>query len=118
MQSRVFLAADEIFKGEREESLEKLASVSDLLRRFRSLYAGARRRIGTAAADAGTQDDVNEVWDFPESMAFRRMRRFERRVEQLEVGWRWCLGSNPAVTLNFFCSFNVQRVRHNLRRLS
>ena len=81
LQARNFLAPDELFKGEVEETIDKVRKAAKVLHAFTELYEDHRQKLKTYFKEGGT---VRE-WEFAPELVFARYDLFVQRVETVEV---------------------------------
>lgn len=71
----------ELFKGEVEETIEKVKTALQILNAFRSTYEEHRAKIKSYFADG---EEVKE-WEFAPELVFHRYDKFVERVETVKV---------------------------------
>uniref|UniRef100_A0AAY5EZT2 Dynein heavy chain tail domain-containing protein n=1 Tax=Electrophorus electricus TaxID=8005 RepID=A0AAY5EZT2_ELEEL len=79
-QASSYLGAEELLRGETEETLEKLQIVVKLLRCFKDTYHTYREKVTAWASAKG----IHKWWDFPSALVFTRFNCFLARVLMLE----------------------------------
>ncbi|KAL6489651.1 hypothetical protein MHYP_G00033920 [Metynnis hypsauchen] len=79
-QASSYLRAEELLRGDTEETLEKLQVVLKLLTCFKESFHAYRGRVSVWAGTGG----VNSCWDFPSALVFTRFDSFLARVLLLE----------------------------------
>ncbi|XP_072536739.1 dynein axonemal heavy chain 11 [Salminus brasiliensis] len=79
-QACSYLCAEELLKGDAEETLEKLQAVVKIFRGFKENFHTYRERARAWARAGATTD----CWDFPSALVFSRFDRFLGRVLLLE----------------------------------
>ncbi|XP_053483492.1 dynein axonemal heavy chain 11 isoform X4 [Ictalurus furcatus] len=79
-QANSYLCGEELLRGETEETLEKLQTVTKLIRSFKETFHTYRENVATWASSRG----IRKYWDFPSALVFRRFDSFTARVLQLE----------------------------------
>ena len=80
-QARNFLAPDELFNGEVEETIDKVRKAVKVLHAFTDLYEEHRQKLKTYFKDGET---VRE-WEFAPELVFARYNLFVERVVTVEV---------------------------------
>ncbi|KAL7886390.1 hypothetical protein AOLI_G00041110 [Acnodon oligacanthus] len=79
-QASSYLRAEELLRGDADETLEKLQVVLKLLTCFKESFHVYRGRVSVWAGAGG----VNSCWDFPSALVFTRFDSFLARVLLLE----------------------------------
>ena len=90
-QSRTFLEPLEIFKGEVEETIEKVELARGILKHFRETYEHHRLHI----RDYFKEKDPRS-WEFAPQLVFHRFDKFVERVDMVHV-------SNTLMQACFVC---------------
>ena len=80
-QARNFLDPAEIFKGEAEESLEKIQVVLKVCRMWKDLFLQTRANMSQLYKDP----EKVKNWEFASELAFARLDKFVERVAVVEV---------------------------------
>lgn len=80
-QSRNYLDPAEIFKGEVDESLEKVNTCLKILNAFRSTYEDHKAKIKTYFKE----DRQPREWEFAPALVFTRMEKFMERLQTIRV---------------------------------
>eukprot|EP00058_Branchiostoma_floridae_P010281 XP_002595769.1 hypothetical protein BRAFLDRAFT_200305 [Branchiostoma floridae] len=78
--SRTYLGPDEIFKGEMEDSLEKVNLVLKMLHTFKTEYHSHKAKLKTYFKD----DKEPKEWEFADALVFSRMDSFVQRIEVIK----------------------------------
>ena len=93
-QSRAFLEPLEIFKGEAEETIEKVEMARKILKHFRDTYEHHRLHIRDYFKEKEPRS-----WEFAPQLVFHRFDKFVERVEMVHVSLIVCLLRTMNVTL-------------------
>nr|XP_018673081.1 dynein beta chain, ciliary [Ciona intestinalis] len=99
-QARTYIAADEIFKGEIEDSHDRIVVAIDVFKHFRSVYERSKRRI-YENAKSQRNGGVEKTWDFPTTMAFARADVFLARLKDIKNLFDTCLEMTKLEKLEF-----------------
>uniref|UniRef100_H2Y9A0 Dynein axonemal heavy chain 11 n=1 Tax=Ciona savignyi TaxID=51511 RepID=H2Y9A0_CIOSA len=99
-QARAYIAADEIFKGEIEDSYDRVVVAIDVFKHFRSLYERSKLRIAEKAK-AQRNGGMEKTWDFPSSMVFARADGFITRITDIKNLFDTCLEMTKLEKLEF-----------------
>ncbi|KAL8567548.1 hypothetical protein ACOMHN_054362 [Nucella lapillus] len=78
--ARNFLAPDELFKGEMEETLDKVRKAALVLKAFKQKFEDHRHKLPTYFKDG--QDP--RLWEFAPDLVFARYDQFVHRVETVK----------------------------------
>nr|KAG5690881.1 hypothetical protein BaRGS_028913 [Batillaria attramentaria] len=78
--ARNFLAPDELFKGEVEETIDKVRKAVRVLHAFRDAYEDHRQKLKTYFKDGAEPKE----WEFAPDLVFARYDKFVERVEVVE----------------------------------
>lgn len=81
MQARNFLAPDEIFKGEVEETIDKVRKANKVLLSFKESYEEHRKKLKDYFKDGAEPRE----WEFASELVFGRYDLFTMRVQTIEV---------------------------------
>ncbi len=81
MQCGTFLEPTEIFKGEVEETIEKVQTAKRILHFFKDTYEEHRAKLKDYFQN---QEDVKE-WEFAPELVFHRYDKVVERVETVNV---------------------------------
>ena len=79
-QCRNYLEPTEIFKGEVEETIEKVQIAVKILRAFRTIYEEHRAKLKDYFKDKESIE-----WEFAPQLVFHRYDKFLGRVETVNV---------------------------------
>ena len=90
-QSRTFLEPLEIFKGEVEETIEKVELARSILKNFRETYEHHRLHIKDYFKEKEPRS-----WEFAPQLVFHRFDKFVERVDMVHV-------SNSLTQTRFVC---------------
>lgn len=81
MQARTFLDPSEIFKGEIEETIEKVRKACNILDAYRNTYEDHKERLKSYFPE-GTEP---RLWEFAPKLVFARYDKFVERVKTVRV---------------------------------
>ena len=94
-QSRAFLEPLEIFKGEVEETIEKVEMARKILKHFRDTYEHHRLHIRDYFKEKEPRS-----WEFAPQLVFHRFDKFVERVEMVHVSRFVCFVDIICGTMN------------------
>lgn len=81
LQARTFLDPSEIFKGEIEETIEKVRKACNILDAYRNTYEDHKERLKSYFPE-GTEP---RLWEFAPKLVFARYDKFVERVKTVRV---------------------------------
>lgn len=84
LQARNFLDPSEIFKGEIEETIEKVRKACNVLDAYRNTYEDHKERLKSYFPE-GTEP---RLWEFAPKLVFARYDKFVERVKTVRVSFR------------------------------
>ncbi|XP_014668470.1 PREDICTED: LOW QUALITY PROTEIN: dynein beta chain, ciliary-like [Priapulus caudatus] len=80
-QARAYLDPAEIFKGEIDESLQKVTTCLTIFAAFRATYDEHKAAIATYFGD----DRPAKTWEFAPALVFTRMDKFTERLQTIRI---------------------------------
>ena len=88
-QTRNFLEPTELFKGEPEETLDKVKVALKIVKAFKNCYEEHKGKLATYFKDKAVKE-----WEFAPALVFHRYDKFLDRVETVVVRFfDFCRGS-------------------------
>lgn len=84
LQARNFLDPSEIFKGEIEETIEKVRKACNVLDAYRNTYEDHKERLKSYFPE-GTEP---RLWEFAPKLVFARYDKFVERVKTVRVSFK------------------------------
>jgi len=85
LQASTFLEPNELFKGEIEETIDKVRKACDVLKGFKEEYEVHRKKLSEYFKD----DKEPREWEFTPKLVFARYDKFCERVETVKVSFKY-----------------------------